>query len=61
MCFELGVVNIPMAERQIGLGDETGLAYVPPLMRPSLDAPGRLDQGGSHGFYTGGLRREQVV
>ena len=57
MCCGGSIVKISRAERGIGLGDETGLAYLPPLMRPFLDASGRLDQGGSHVFYTGGPRR----
>jgi hypothetical protein len=61
MCCGVDHVNNLRAERGIGLGDETGLAYLPPLMRPFLDVAGKLDQGGSHVFYTGGWRCGQIV
>lgn len=55
------VVKNSRAERNTGLGGETGLAYLSPSVRPFLDAAGRLDQGGSHVFYSGGPQRGQIV
>ena len=56
MCHLGKSAIISRAERGIGLGDETGLVYLSPSMRPFLDAAGKLDQGGSHVFHTEGRR-----
>ena len=61
MCRGGMVIKNWRAERNSGLGGQTGLAYLSPSVKPFLDAAGRLDQGGSHVFYTAVQRREQIV
>ena len=50
VCWQVGIATCSQAKPEIRLGGETGLAYLPPAVRPFLGWAGSLDQGRSHVF-----------